>query len=207
MGGDLLHLELDSQIFLYDGSSTTQLTNDSGAHYLCSYVTVPTVGTSCLNEQGQVVWTRCDHFEETADIWLYDGTNTIELTEDSPFAVYPDLNENGWVVWQGCDGADCWGGEGDWEVFLYDGTSVSQLTDNSVDDLDPRLNNRGSIVWEQDGNIFLATLPSGYSATASAEASTSGLASVAASGTFNGLTLVLIPIGAVILFRILRRRG
>ena len=46
----------------------------------------------------------------------------------------------------------------------------------------------------------------GYSATANAEASTYGKSSLTGSGAFNGLALLLIPAGAVIFVRILRRK-
>jgi hypothetical protein len=81
----------------------------------------------------------------------------------------PNINDNGYVVWPGCDGADCYGGDGDFEIFLAE----------------PR---------------------SGYSATANAEASGYGPNSLTASKTFNGLTLVLMPIGDVIFLRILLRK-
>jgi hypothetical protein len=45
-----------------------------------------------------------------------------------------------------------------------------------------------------------------YSAVANAEASTYGGNSRAASGSFNALALLLVPIGAVIFLRIWRRK-
>jgi hypothetical protein len=97
------------------------------------------------------------------------------------------------------------------EIFLYDGTSTTQLTNNDLlHDIAPQINDNGWVVWGgQDGSdyeIFLATPSSGYSATANAEASVYSLGSVTASGTFNGLTLILIPLGAVIALRIWRRK-
>ena len=46
----------------------------------------------------------------------------------------------------------------------------------------------------------------GYLATANAEASTYGKSSLTGSGAFNGLALLLIPVGAIIFVRILRRK-
>jgi hypothetical protein len=58
-----------------------------------------------------------------------------------------------------------------------------------------------------DWEIFLAIPPpTGYSATANAEASVYGPGSLKASGTFNGLTLILVPIGAVVLLSLRRRK-
>jgi hypothetical protein len=46
----------------------------------------------------------------------------------------------------------------------------------------------------------------GYSATANAEAASFGSTSLTGSGAFNGLTLILVPIGVVIFLRILSRK-
>jgi len=45
-----------------------------------------------------------------------------------------------------------------------------------------------------------------YSGVANAEASSYGSTSLTGSGTFNALTLLLVPIGALILLRVLRRK-
>jgi hypothetical protein len=46
----------------------------------------------------------------------------------------------------------------------------------------------------------------GYHGVANAEAASHGSSSLTGSGTFNALTLLLVPIGAVILLRVLRRK-
>jgi hypothetical protein len=48
--------------------------------------------------------------------------------------------------------------------------------------------------------------PGVYGAAANAQASTYGGNSLTASGSFNALTLFLVPVGAVVFLRILRRK-
>ena len=97
------------------------------------------------------------------------------------------------MVWQGYDGSDG-------EIFLYSGGITTQLTDNAYHDQCPQINDAEQVVWE--GWV----VPSGYSAVANAEASTFGSNSLTGSGISNELALVLIPMGAVIFLRILRRK-
>jgi hypothetical protein len=60
---------------------------------------------------------------------------------------------------------------------------------------------------QTNGNLKYATnAGDGYSATANAEASTYGSDSLLVSGSYNALALLLVPVGAVTLLRILRRR-
>lgn len=108
------------QIFLYDGSSTIQLTSDNSDH------------VDPVIDAGQVVWRGSD------GIFLYDGTSTVQLI-DNPFYVgRPDIDA-GQVVWSGGDGNDS-------EIFLYDGSSTIQLTNNSVDDVFPLID-AGQVMW------------------------------------------------------------
>ena len=51
-----------------------------------------------------------------------------------------------------------------------------------------------------------ATPTAGYSTTANAEAATYGSSSLKGSGIFNSLSLLLVPVGAVIFLRIRRRK-
>lgn len=123
-------------IFLYDGSSTTQLTNND---YVEDYM---------INDDGYVVfnsgWVVSDR-----EIFLYDGTSTAQLTDNDYADGILNINGNGYVVWTGCDGIDCQGGtDGDWEIFLYNETSTTQLTDNDYDDIFPQINDNGYVVWQ-----------------------------------------------------------
>ncbi len=216
----------DYEIFLYNDRSTTQLTdNDYDDDY------------PQINDNGYVVWDL--RHGGSGGIWLYDGATTTQI---SAFGFRPQINDNGHVVWQGS------GVPTTEEIFLYDGTSTTQLTDNAYGDYAPQINNNGYVVWwgygggsgtwlydgatsnriyadiglgyqindngyviwygldeGYNGEIFLAK-PTGYSSVANAEAATYGSSSLIGSGAFNSLTLILVPVGGVILLRILRRK-
>jgi len=68
-----------------------------------------------------------------------------------------------------------------------------------------RINDQGKVVWDGCEQIQPA-IPTGYSAVANAEAATYGSSSLTGSGVFNSLALLLVPVGGVILLRILRRK-
>jgi hypothetical protein len=118
----------DWEIFLYDGTHTTQLTNNSPDHDQ----------NPQINSTGHVVWQGQSN-AWSAEIFLYDGTSTTRLTNDDYYDQYPQLNDTGHVVW--------FANPGDLEIYLYDGVSTTQLTDNDYDDFDPRTNNNGYVVW------------------------------------------------------------
>jgi hypothetical protein len=106
----------------------------------------------------KVVWSGDDGNDW--EIFLYNGTETIQLTNNDVDDQRPHI----WgdhVVWTGDDGNDT-------EIFLYNGTETIQLTDNDVDDgssgtglgVDSGLRIWGDhVVWQgDDGNdeeIFL----------------------------------------------------
>ncbi|MFW9965353.1 MAG: hypothetical protein ACFFCX_17405, partial [Candidatus Sifarchaeia archaeon] len=107
-------------------------------------------------DAGQVVWQGRD--ESDAEIYLYDGVTTHQLTDNEFYDFNPQIDA-GQVVWEGYDGSD-------YEIYLYDGVTTHQLTDNDVDDYDPQID-AGQVVWygwddgEADFEVFF--LPSLYS--------------------------------------------
>ena len=127
--GDLNYLYTD--IILYDGSTTKQITNND-SHY----------SNPQINNDGYVVYVE----DNTNAIFLYDGTTTIKLSDGNTFwdlPTKPQINNQGLVVWQENDGSDYSG----YEVFLYDGSTTTQLTDNDVYDGEPQINDNGDVVW------------------------------------------------------------
>ena len=74
------------------------------------------------------------------EIFKYDGSSVIQITDNEFDDTSVRINNNGIVVWSGWDGSD-------YEIFKYDGSSVIQITDNEFDDTSPRLNNNGQIAW------------------------------------------------------------
>jgi len=93
---------------------------------------------------GQIVWRSPDN--NGWQIFLYDGRQTIQLTNDSYDKTEPQLN-NGKVVWSSYDGNN-------YEIFLYDGKQTTQLTNNDYDNNDFQIDN-GQVVWQSyDGSHY-----------------------------------------------------
>lgn len=155
------------EVFLYDGSSVTQLTHDRG-NYLPGISGSNITwrhndgndteiffhdGSSAvrltdndyddrsprISESG-IVWEG--QVGSTSDIFLYDGSSVKRLTDSGFDDVNPQI-DTGKVVWQGFDGND-------YEIFLYDGSAVTQLTDNDCDDVGPRISGL-NVAWKRDG--------------------------------------------------------
>jgi PKD repeat protein len=103
-----------------------------------------------INSNGWIVWVGSDGLND--EIFLYDGSSTIQLTNNAYDDQDPQINSNGWIVWAGSDGLDD-------EIFLYDGSSTIQLTNDTYEDMEPKINNGGWIVWTQfdstDTEIYL----------------------------------------------------
>lgn len=117
-----------ADVFLYDGTTTTQLTGNGEFDDEYS----PQVSGS------NVVWTGYDGND--SEIFFYDGTTTTQLTNNSDDE-FPEVSGSN-VVWSSTDGNDS-------EIFLYDGTTTTQLTNNSLDDEFARISISGSnVVWE-----------------------------------------------------------
>ena len=93
-----------------------------------------------INDDGQIVWTANAPGYFTSQVFFYDGSDVMQLTNDSNVNYFATLNNEGQVVWcgQGANGK---------EIFFYDGSSVVKLTDNAYDDMIPQLNDKGHIVW------------------------------------------------------------
>ena len=129
----------DREIFLYDGSTITQLTDNDYDDWEPE-----------INNNGHVVWGSAE------GIFLYDGSTTTKLSD---MGTQYEINDNGYVVWSEKTGNE-WD---DWEIFLYDGSKILQMTNNDYYDLYPQINNNNYIVWwsqlpggEANSEIFLA---------------------------------------------------
>jgi len=151
----------DDEIFLYNGSTTSQLTDNDYTEaffYDGSTVTQVTDNDSIydhypqINNNGQIVWYGIE--EGNYEIFLYDGSTIKNISNMPTNDAHPKINSNGWVVWQGGtdDGTDA-------EIFLYNGISTIQITDDTNDDQKPQINDNGLLVWKSfdgtDYEIFL----------------------------------------------------
>ena len=86
------------EVVLYDGIGASQIvSNDAYRKYWLA-----------INNSGQVVWEAFD--DHDYEIFLYDGSKVIQLTDNERNDRKPHINDNGQVVWE----ADI----GDIEIFL-----------------------------------------------------------------------------------------
>ena len=212
--------EGDFEIYVYDGTSTRQITdndyddcnpkvNNNGwmvwggnGIWLCDGISATQIAMNGshpdLNDNGWVVWMGSD--DSDAEIFLYDGESTVQITNNDYEDEYPQINNSGWVVWE--QGTEAFIPDfflSDEEIFLYDGDHTVRLTENFWYDTRPHINDQGQVVWGSN-------VPTGSWAVANAEASVYGPNSVNASGTFNWLAVFLGSIGSAVLFRIRRMR-
>ena len=75
----------EGKIFLYDGTTITQLTdNDYSARF------------PQINNSGQVVWQGDDGVDY--EIFFYDGTTITQLTDNDYSDRFPQINNSGEVV-------------------------------------------------------------------------------------------------------------
>ena len=101
-------------------------------------------GHPVINDDRIIAWSAGYKWAE--EIFLYDGSTTIQLTNNEYIDGYPEINQFGKVVWYGFDGQDE-------EIFLYDGTSVTQLTDNSYHDFTPKINSASHVAWRSHDDM------------------------------------------------------
>jgi len=119
----------DNEIYLYNGTSTTQLTDNS-------------VNESALKISGEnIVWAASDGNDN--EIYLFDGTNTTNISDNNYDDAVPEISGTN-VVWEGFDGQD-------FEIYLFDGTNTINLSDNTVDDFLPKISGT-NVVWSQSGS-------------------------------------------------------
>jgi hypothetical protein len=137
-----------NEIFLYNGTSVTNISNNSGFND----------DSPQINDSGQVVWVGNYNVDGGySEIFLYDGTSVTNISNNSGFNDHsPQINDAGQVVWS--SNTDY----GINEIFLYNGTSVTNISNNSnTKNLWPQINNSGQVVWSNGKGIFLynGTLP------------------------------------------------
>jgi hypothetical protein len=129
----------DFEIFFYDGTGTSQLTDngfDDEYHQ--------------INDHGNIVWSGDAGGDW--EIFYYDGTNITQITDNDFDDTRPQINSRNKIVWESYDGND-------YEIFIYNGVTITQLTDNDFDDRAPQVNDVGQVAWSgrNDAEIFLAT--------------------------------------------------
>lgn len=134
------------EIYLYDGSTITQLTYTDYGDLRAQ-----------INDNGYVVWEATQDYEE---IYLYDGSTIRQIT-DSQFPaahmIDKQINNNNYVVWSAQLVSSPYYYKD--EIFLYNGSTTLQLTNDGYADYYPQINNNNHVVWSKyigDWEIFLA---------------------------------------------------
>lgn len=131
-----------SELMLFNGSTTSQITNDSYENH-----------DPRINSVGHVTW------HQLGVIYIYDGSTSTKISMNSSYNQRPQINDGGYVVWDGIRD-----GEVDREIFLYNGSTEIQLTTNSISDRDPKINNNGQVAWlGYDGTSLQVFFYDGYS--------------------------------------------
>ena len=132
----------ERNLFLYDGREVIQLDNKD-----------KNVRISSLQISGNnIVWTARDSDDygetfpsnvkvgTTREIFLYDGKETIQLTDNHVADYSPQISGNN-IVWQS-------GKFSNSQIFLYDGKETIQLTDKNSSNISPKIDGK-KIVWER----------------------------------------------------------
>ena len=135
--------EADSDIYVYDGQCIAQVPFDLGYSNQCE----------CLNDLGDLVWTRFNFCNEpwtawTAEILLYSEGFLTPLTGNDEQPQLPRINNNRVVAWQ--HNAPGWNKH----IRMWENGVTTVLTDWGGG---LRLNNRGDVVfnrWHDDSSTW-----------------------------------------------------
>lgn len=125
-----------SEIYLYDGNTVIQLTNNSYDDFYPK-----------INNRGQVAW---NGFKSAApEIFFYDGIKIIQITNNETDDFYPQINDRGQIVWEGYDNQ---GPDG--EIYFYNGSSTIRITNDDKHDFEAQINNDGQLAWIGLDNVY-----------------------------------------------------
>ena len=133
-GNDIVWVENNSDIILYDGTTTTAL---------------PDLGLSLtVNPQISADGVLWNGHTGSWQVFFYNGTSTIQLTNED--SVDDEKLSGNRIAWRSEPD-----GENDYEVFVYDESTqtTTQLTDNNTGEASIDISGN-NIVWD-GGGIFL----------------------------------------------------
>lgn len=143
--GELAWLTLSGPnpgVNFYDGTEIKRLADFTSDDIASSPLLTPLD----MNDAGQVVWNLRD------DIFLFDGSQTIQLTDSSDQRDFdPRINASGSVAWMTLRDQNQKN-----EILLYDGLGIKQLESNAFG-FRPQISDNGDVVWVrgEENNIFL----------------------------------------------------
>ncbi len=116
----------EAEIYLFNGSSTTQITNNRDGDY-----------SPEINDNGHVVWGGCIT-DGPCEVFLYDFATISQVSSNDGGG--PQINNTGMIVYSGWDGNDG-------ELFTFDGSTTTRITDNGFSDYNAQINDNGYIAW------------------------------------------------------------
>ena len=96
----------------------------------------------------KAVWSQSIEGEDgitNSEIFLYNGTETVRLTNDVGDNVEPKVAGD-FVVWTRLGN--------DSDVFLYDGETTTQITDNDINDEGVVVSDTGVVAWTNQEGVF-----------------------------------------------------
>lgn len=98
------------------------------------------------NENGQLVWHAGSGYEAFKyEIFLYDGKEVKQITDNKLLDSSPQINNVGDVVWMQSDTYQL----NDSNILLYKNSTIAKINDaTSVSNQWPQLNNNGRVVWQ-----------------------------------------------------------
>ena len=136
----------ETEIFLYDGTSTTQVTNDVDVFDMNPEIS----GQKVVWHTEETFWDPLEGNVTLKDAFLYDGSQVVQLTNHGRVHSGPKISGD-WVVWDEIDGITT-------DVFLYDGQSIIELTPGDAEGFEPVVG--GSlVVWKShvggDNELFV----------------------------------------------------
>lgn len=132
----------DWEVFYYNGSTTTQITDNSfdDAHTSYLYMGEVNYYPALINSSNNIIWSGWDGTD--MEIYVYNATTgvTTQMTDNDYWDDFPRMNNNGIIAWRSQVGDTYY-------VNLYDGSSTSQIASNSSSFANLRLNNNNQLAW------------------------------------------------------------
>lgn len=188
------------EVILYDGETVMQITENTVFEGVGGPVMWPRI-----DRNGNVFWNEPDYRASSWRILMYDGNQVNEMaarTGDCSLSTDYDFNIHGEIVFvESCgDNSSIYFSDGITEVKIVDDTQLPPPI------LGVQISDEGHVLW--GGRDIYVALPvnTSYLATANAEASTFGSASLTGSGSLNALGILLMPLAVVFAIRFRRKK-
>lgn len=152
ISGDYVVWKSRRNLYLYDGRKIIQL-DDRDRNVIISSIQIS-------DKNKNIVWVASNSIDSgifahdrSSEIFLYNGKETIQLTNNDVIDYAPQISGDS-VVWVS-------GGSLNSEIFFYNGNKIIQITNNSTGDVLPYIE-ENKIVWlnedESITSVMLTTI-------------------------------------------------